>query len=748
MLRLLKRVAWLGVLAAGLPAAQAFSLIGPTNAEPWQVHDLGYQLLIDVGGPMNIGEDYRRNMPILYYAFDENFLDFFGTYGAAEVDKAFAILNNLTNVSSYSPDLSEIPLEARQFNQTAGALNLLDLKSEALFLLVEQMGLADAIRFTWTLHDRTAGANCPIGNEYLVTKRNFGIVPSDLDQLQYSSYVNGVLFTYYIHDYCANPPGNAPLSEAIEIGVDVPIYADQFAPVSSVWEVPLLEGGFYSGLTRDDVAGLRYLYRAGHVHWEDNPANSIVFVTNNTPTGLQLIVTSNLTLLAAQSLTNNDAGLLALYPGLAIVPNSTISSFTNVVTTNVTAYFTNSPFGQVGSPPVLQFATNYDTNVMFVYTRQFANVITNTFSTVGLVTVIDTNIYFPPGAPVGFSTTNTTTTTMLTNLVSGDFYIDTNGCGLQILSNVLAKAIGITNTLVVTNTPTNAASGTFLLSRTYISWFTNYNLASFQVLCVTNEPSLRRGIEKITFVKTAYDSLLGRFYAPQTNYFTMTSVTNSTNWVQTFQRVANVPDFLFTAQDMQPGPAQPVGQASLSRRGMTFTNSVPIGPAGNGLAGPGIITSPGINAPTTFTFNKSGPIFYNVVTNGSYFLDERTAVQEVMWASYDNSTNPPVLYPNGTSIASLESQMLMQVTSLTLPPAHVGVAYTTQLTGTGGVLPYTWSLAPASPAPPSWLGLTPVPPSGQISGTPDTAGISSFFVQMTGADAGLTIWQVTLTVLP
>ena len=31
MLRLLKKIAWLGVLAAGLPAAQAFSLLGPAN---------------------------------------------------------------------------------------------------------------------------------------------------------------------------------------------------------------------------------------------------------------------------------------------------------------------------------------------------------------------------------------------------------------------------------------------------------------------------------------------------------------------------------------------------------------------------------------------------------------------------------------------------------------------------------------------------------------------------------------------
>ena len=171
------------------------------------------------------------------------------------------------------------------------------------------------------------------------------------------------------------------------------------------------------------MAGLRYLLRAGHVHWEDNPANSIVFVTNNAPTGLQLLVTSNLTLLAAQSLTNDDATLLGLYPGLAIVPGSTIPSFTNVVTTNLSGYYTNYPCDPAGTAPHLVFATNYSTNVMFVYTRSFANVVTNSFSTTGYVTVIDTNLYYPPNGPVGYFTTNITTTTMLTNMVSGDYYI-------------------------------------------------------------------------------------------------------------------------------------------------------------------------------------------------------------------------------------------------------------------------------------------------------------------------------------
>ena len=75
MLRLLKRVAWLGLLAAGLPAAQAFSPLGPIGNEAWQMPDLGYVHSCTrrtSGRPKNIGEDYRRNTPVLYYAFDEN----------------------------------------------------------------------------------------------------------------------------------------------------------------------------------------------------------------------------------------------------------------------------------------------------------------------------------------------------------------------------------------------------------------------------------------------------------------------------------------------------------------------------------------------------------------------------------------------------------------------------------------------------------------------------------------------------
>src|SRR5256712_7661785 len=111
-----------------------------------------------------------------------------------------AILNGLTNVSSYSADLSEVPQEALRINFRAQALGLFDLKSAALHVLVEQLGLADPVRYTWCLRARIlpTGLMCP-EYVYTVIKRNFDPVT-----LEPSSYVNGTLYTYRIIEFC--PP--------------------------------------------------------------------------------------------------------------------------------------------------------------------------------------------------------------------------------------------------------------------------------------------------------------------------------------------------------------------------------------------------------------------------------------------------------------------------------------------------------------------------------------------------------------
>lgn len=81
------------------------------------------------------------------------------------------------------------------------------------------------------------------------------------------------------------------------------------------------------------------------------------------------------------------------------------------------------------------------------------------------------------------------------------------------------------------------------------------------------------------------------------------------------------------------------------------------------------------------------------------------------------------------------------VLSQTLPTAVIKVAYSTMLTGTGGTMPYEWTLVSGSlPA-----GIT-LSPSGLLSGTANTASVSPFTVQLEDADGFTATRELTLSV--
>src|SRR5262245_37363359 len=123
MMRFAKRFGWAALLILAARSAFAFSLLGPIN-ETYQVPIIAYNLPGDIGAPKNLGEEYRHNTPVLYYSFDANFLDYFGSNGVVAIEQAFAFFNALTNVSSYSSDLSEFPLESKRVNFRAQALSM------------------------------------------------------------------------------------------------------------------------------------------------------------------------------------------------------------------------------------------------------------------------------------------------------------------------------------------------------------------------------------------------------------------------------------------------------------------------------------------------------------------------------------------------------------------------------------------------------------------------------------------------
>ena len=761
MVRMFKQICGVVILALGLQHAAAFSLLGPV--EDFQVPVISYNLGGDIGGPHNVAEEFRRNTPVMYYAMDSNFLDYFGGSGSNAIFQAFAIMNELTNVSAL--DLSAYPNEAQGVNYLAQALELTDLKSIMLGLIVEDLGLAEPERYTWCLHDREMGTPCPAAGLYSVIMRNFDPEFTTTDSLQATKYVNGTLYTYQIVEFCSGP---ANLADAVEINVD-PLSTTSFSSSSVAGTVSTLQfsGGYYYGLTRDDVGGLRYLLRAGNRNIEAAGNDTVTFITNSTT---QLLFTSNVTEFVSAALTNDAATLSTLYPNLQI--GATLPFFTNVVTTNFTTYLTNfpqDPYGTTRSVTVGVVSTNIQTwfshqflNVFITPTLQLVNNLTATpipghLATSNLVTVLTTNISLSAcqiGSPyTGLPCTNISLASFWSNGIAGDFFIlPSNLCSVALISTQLIRNISITNaTVVATNAvgTTNAFNESF--SQTTFYNFKQYAYVVKPVTCPVNSVGLRQGVENIKFEKRDFDSLLNRFFYPVTNTYVLTTITNNTAFPQTVRRVIVDPDFLITAQDLtESTPNNNRFGSPFAARSISYdTNNI-----NPGIAGPGVLR-PG----NVFTFNKVGPVFSNpgfnflISTNTSY--SEATHGRSpdlgggLVWGSFDGTTNAPVVYPNGTDLTNLENAVFITLSpgSPVLTSGKVGVAYSNIVSViSGATAPYQWTIPFTSPALPTGLNLNFS--TGVISGTPTMAGTYDFVIRMTDAAARYVDRPYEITIAP
>jgi hypothetical protein len=394
----------------------AFSLLGPYT--DWMAETNGYHQTGDIGGPMNLGEEYRWNVPVVTYTFDASFLNYFGSNGVAAVESAIGILNSLPPASQINP--SNYPAEVTQINAEAQAQGLIDLKSETLFQLVQQLGLAQPTRFVFCLQSFSITNNTITG---IVVQRNF-----DPFSTGYSTNVNDTSYGYSLLFHSTSQGTEA---DAVEFPID-PL-DEAFTAVA---DGALNPGSFYTGLTRDDVGGVRYL-----------------LITNNV----------------------NDETLL-------------------------------------------------------------------------------------PG---------------------------THGV--------------------------EANAGSFV-----------------------NE-ALRRGVDKITFVRVNVDSMSGQLFTPFTNQFTDSFISNGVPAHQSLERVITRPDFLFSAADLSGGASPVPLVVSTGASNWLASSALP------GLAGPGIV-----RPQVKISFVKPS---FQVQTSDAW-LPGTADIENYHWGSFDGSTNPPIVYPAGTSLVN------------------------------------------------------------------------------------------------
>jgi hypothetical protein len=218
----------------------------------------------------------------------------------------------------------------------------------------------------------------------------------------------------------------------------------------------------------------------------------------------------------------------------------------------------------------------------------------------------------------------------------------------------------------------------------------------------------------------------------------MTLVTNSRTVVQNFQRVITAPDVLLTAAD------------TATAAGYAIESTAPVWDEANiltGLAGPGTI-----NPPTTFTFDKVGPLYANDWTSLNAnplitTIGETNQTQLFVWASFDYSTNDPVAYPSGISIQNLMNQVLIQVSPATVPVGIHNAAYApvTFTVSGGGAFepPFTWS---ATGLPSGLTVTTDANGNGYLSGRPAQAGTFDFTLQLTDSLGRSVNWNYEITI--
>jgi hypothetical protein len=166
--------------------------------------------------------------------------------------------------------------------------------------------------------------------------------------------------------------------------------------------------------------------------------------------------------------------------------------------------------------------------------------------------------------------------------------------------------------------------------------------------------ALRPGVDKFLFKPVKYDSTLG-FFTPVTNTYSDTYVTNSHLVTQSIRRALTTPDLLFAAGDLGThNDGSPIIFSRTLAAPASWTNNAPLNTQAGGFgptAGPGVI-----QPQVVISFSKLGPWIQNVTPN---FLDELNFnTVGFVWASYDGTTNEPVIYPIGTSIQDVEAAVL------------------------------------------------------------------------------------------
>ena len=114
--------------------------------------------------------------------------------------------------------------------------------------------------------------------------------------------------------------------------------------------------------------------------------------------------------------------------------------------------------------------------------------------------------------------------------------------------------------------------------------------------------------------------------------------------------------------------------------------------------------------------------------------------------SVNDSSNPPQTASQAYTVV-MGAPLPLSITTTSLPNASYNTAYSTTISATGGIAPYTFSLDGASNPLPAGLGISTSSNQGVISGTPTTAGtFTNIIVDVTDSLSAVAQHTFTLTI--
>ncbi len=174
-------------------------------------------------------------------------------------------------------------------------------------------------------------------------------------------------------------------------------------------------------------------------------------------------------------------------------------------------------------------------------------------------------------------------------------------------------------------------------------------------------------------------------------------------------------------------PGTPV--ASVNGPNVNLSWSAPTSNGGSPITGYTVVASPSCSGCSGVSVTGSSTTTtISGLTTGTAYTFTVAAINAV-------GTGP------ASSASNSVTPSAVTITTATLPNGSVGVGYSATLVESGGTAPYTWSVATGSlPA-----GLTLAASTGVISGTPTTAGSSSFTVKVVDSASPANSATATLT---